>query len=274
MSSERHWIKIGGKLISAAIIVAAGGLAALVYAHRLPLLHHAADRLAEQGRAEVRANPGAAAWLLTAATKLAPSTAYNHDLANAYLAVDRPADALFELNVPAAGPLIDPTLAKAAAELEIGQLHAASQDAARITAATADPPKLVLAAEIKLAAGDQSLPNTAVATAEALQRIQTAHASSTALAADLYALGLLNSSERVIVHAPIPTTDSFQLLAQIRSARANWSGARQALIDGLKLNPADIALHKALIDTDRHLGNPAEIYHQQQLLDQLRSGKV
>jgi hypothetical protein len=110
------------------------------------------------------------------------------------------------------------------------------------------------------------------------QRLRRIQSGGVALAQELYASGLYQTAERVLVLTPDSSAKS-GLLAHVWLSKQpvthqNLLAAQTAATLGLELDPANLPLHSLLQDIDSQLGDQTGATHQQQLINQLQSGKI
>jgi len=135
---------------------------------------------------------------------------------------------------------------------------------------------LALAAGSKAADIAALIPQADSATTK--QRLRRIQSGGVALAQELYAGGLYQTTERVLATTP-DSSAKFGLLAHVALSkqpvtRQNLLAAQTAATQGLKLDPANLPLRLLLADIDSQLGDQAGVANQQRLINQLQSGKI
>lgn len=135
---------------------------------------------------------------------------------------------------------------------------------------------LAMAANGKASDVSTLIPDANSATTQ--QHLRRIQGGGVALAQELYAAGLYQTTERVLASTPDSSAKS-RLLAHVALSkkpviRQNLLDAQAAATQGLKLDPANLSLHSLLQDIDSQLGDQAGAAHQQQLINQLQTGKI
>jgi len=122
---------------------------------------------------------------------------------------------------------------------------------------------------LRLAVGDKV--DVVMSSSEASKTLMTAEQSNTALALALYRLGLLNTSERVLVAITSPSVPDWQLRAAIALAQSapNRSLAEQDYWQALLLEPTNISLRSELLTLATALKDQSMINQVNALVAQL-----
>jgi thioredoxin-like negative regulator of GroEL len=169
-------------------------------------------------------------------------------------------------------------VAKSHALLELDRgaeaLQAAKDATAYALSDSAAKRNLVLC---QLVAGDEAGYQAAVASlgaAEPAGAIQSAHASQIALGRELYALGLLRTSERVLNSTDSTATERYVLVAKIKLVLNNLPEAKDQLVRATKLDPANIDAHKLLEEVLLKQNDEAGANEQAKLVKSLQTGQL
>ncbi|HSX01332.1 MAG TPA: hypothetical protein VLF67_03750, partial [Candidatus Saccharimonas sp.] len=163
------------------------------------------------------------------------------------------------------------------AQLDLGQTTSAAASAGQLLSQSTDPADQVLAALAFNAAGrgqDLSLLISHVSSPEVLQRIQRTSTSQLGLGVELYATGLLQVSQEVLVKLADSNIRDL-ILGQITLAQhsqKSYVDARGYFQTVLDDNPANLEARRGLIASLRGLGDNAAAARQTQLLEQLQAG--
>jgi hypothetical protein len=111
-----------------------------------------------------------------------------------------------------------------------------------------------------------------LAHSQTLQRLQRAKSGTLPLALEMAAIGLQNSSERLLIKLP----DSFLrdiALGDIYAGRASYRQAKTSYTAAAALNPADIPVRQKLASALRRLNQDSATAAQDQLIAKLRAGR-
>jgi tetratricopeptide (TPR) repeat protein len=108
----------------------------------------------------------------------------------------------------------------------------------------------------------------------AVETLKTAHAYKLALARELYAQGLLRTSERILNGLDDSSTERYLLQARIQLAFADVPAAQELLVRATKLDPANIEAHKLLEEVLLKLGDEAGADEQAGLIKSLQTGQL
>ncbi|HSX02829.1 MAG TPA: hypothetical protein VLI05_05970 [Candidatus Saccharimonadia bacterium] len=163
-------------------------------------------------------------------------------------------------------------------QLELGRTADAAVTAGQLAARSPSADDAQLAGLAYLVAGQpQSLPSLVprLAPPEAAQRLQAAQADNLALGRELYATGLLQSSERLLMKQPSSTTRDV-ILGTINAARAtpgSQATARDFYAAALQLDPTNRPARQGLIATLRALKDDEAADKQTALQAQLDAGR-
>ncbi len=265
------------------------------------------DRLATEARAAEPSDPHKAAVRYQMAAFLNPGNhAILKSLADMYIRLDQPDSAIAALRQL---PLREEGIAIADLQMRSNQLSAALETLNemindRITeevlvaksrvllemdrggeAATAasDATSYALndtAAKLQLGLcqlilDDEAAYQTTIASlsgSEAARTLQNAHAYKLALARELYADGLLRTSERILSNLDTSATERYLLLAKIKLAQGDTTAAHDQLIRATKLDPANIEAHQMLEELLLKIGDDTGADEQVKLIKSLQGG--
>jgi tetratricopeptide (TPR) repeat protein len=303
---SRRWL-----LVSVATFAFAVGVVALSVGPILSAAHSQAVKLGSQADGLQKTDPDKALLDYRMAHMLDPGNAtYILHMADLYLARQQPDDAIkalmqltpeqagervadiqfksgkFEDAIATAQVLINlghsqAYLVQARSYLELNQLDNAQAAAKKAQAdSTSREEGVVLeTAATKLAGRDSSISEGAVSSPERLSQLQNIKAGELPLAQSLYSLGLLNSSQRVLMSLAANNTQVLVLLADIKLAEQPTSqGHLLAAVDYLRqaiaVNPSDVELHKQLKAVYSQLGNSDGVKAEDGLINRLQTGNI
>ncbi len=109
---------------------------------------------------------------------------------------------------------------------------------------------------------------------EAAGALESARASKVALGRELYAQGLLRTSERVLNSTDSTATERYLLLAKIKLAQNNLAEAKDQLVRATKLDPANIDAHKLLEEVLLKQDDQDAAGEQAKLIKSLQTGQL
>lgn len=266
-SAVKFWVLAWLTLASAAF-----GLAAL-----WPLVPAYAHTQSQAFARDAEANRGAAAADYQLAVWLNPANESAHlGLAQAQIAAGHPADALANLNRAGQGSEVMRLTVQAC--IETGRYQAAAVAASVLITDAPTDSDLVLAALADTLAGQTTAANALtdrLTSPEAAQAIQKATASKFPLAAELYATGLLNGSQHVLLTLP-QSYERNLLLARIDYTFHSHDSLTEAaglLQFAITTNPAGLEARELLGSIDRDLGDTDAAATQTALINKLKSGR-
>jgi len=266
-SAVKFWV-----LASLTLVVAAFGLAALWPA--VPVFarsqSQAFTRAAGADRGEAAADYQLAVWLNPG------NRPARLGLGSVQVAAGEPAAAL--VNLDRAGEGSEAIRLKVRALIETGRYQDAAAGAAALLTLAPTNSNYVLAALANTLAG-QTAVGTAftarVTSPEAAQAIQRAAADNFTLAAELYANGLLRSSQRILLTLP-QSYERNLLLSHIDytfHTRASLTAAAGLLQVATAMNPAGLEARELLVSVDHDRGDTAAATAQTTLINKLNSGR-
>lgn len=107
---------------------------------------------------------------------------------------------------------------------------------------------------------------------EAAKTLQSAHAYKLALARELYAVGLLRTSERILDSLDTSATERYILTGRIKLAQRHLDKAKEQLVRATKLDPASVDAHKLLQEILIKLGDDVGASEQAKQIKSLQAG--
>jgi hypothetical protein len=199
------------------------------------------------------------------------------ELAKQQLAAGQSTAALQTLK--GAGEGSEATRLRLGVQLEQDQLADATGSAAQLAKASNRPQDLLLASLAYALAGKRELIDALtirMTDSEALQRIQRAKANDLLLGTELYATGLPDSAQRILVKQP-GSYERDYLLAQIAYARHTHDSlinTEAYLTSAIGYNASSIPARQLLVQVLRNQDKADEAGRQQDLLDRLHRGDI
>jgi Flp pilus assembly protein TadD len=168
----------------------------------------------------------------------------------------------------------DPQIAalKALTLAELGDLPQAA-DVVRQTG-TGDDQTLTMLATVQSLSGinnDEIIGR--MSAPEALERVHKLKLSKIALSAYFYDYGLLGAAERALESELGKNSQAHVIKAQILSARKNAIDSQKVLVDGLRIDPANIELRRLLEASYRQAGTTDLADRQLELVRRLEYGQ-
>lgn len=115
---------------------------------------------------------------------------------------------------------------------------------------------------------------SSLGSSEAAGTIKTAHVYKLALARELYAQGLLSTSERVLNGLDDAVTERYVLMARIQIAYHNQAEAKELLVRATKLDPASVDARKLLQEVLLKQGDEVAADEQAKLIKALQTGSL
>ncbi len=116
-----------------------------------------------------------------------------------------------------------------------------------------------------------------VGSPEALQKLKRASSSNTALAQEVYALGLVNSAGRIL-DGKLTDSQAYVLMAEAKLATKPNQATLKELIgtlgQGIDKDPGNLLLHQLRREVAEKTGDRGVVDHEKQLIEQLQSGRV
>lgn len=157
---------------------------------------------------------------------------------------------------------------------QLGQFDSASKQINRLQQIT--PEVRVIKARIDLERGVDVERNLAIALTapDGATPLMAINSNQTALAAELLSRGLVRSSQRIIVAIPGANRSAQDnlILAKSLIRQSDYPGAKVALEASLKLDIANVEVHKLYLSTLQKLGQ--DTTKEQEVINQLESGKI
>lgn len=259
-------------LAAVTLVGAATGIAALVPRAQSTTRLQSANLVtqAQANRGEATADYRLAVWLNPA------SQPARLGLAATQITAGQPAAALNTLKPVGEGSAANRLRIEAL--IESDQPAAAASTAAHLIAASPTDPNLILSALAYAQNHDQTAAISLVSRAtspEAAGAIRRAASGNLALAAELYANGLLRSSSAMLLTLPSGYERNL-LLARIDYTfhdRSNLLAATHLLTSAITINPASLEARQLLIQVDQARGDTAAASQQASLLAKLQSGR-
>jgi predicted Zn-dependent protease len=198
------------------------------------------------------------------------------DLASAQLAAGQPRLALASLSKAGSSKAITPLKVKIL--MELGRDSAAAEDATALTSVPTTDSNLVLASLAYSLNNQASRINALlprITSPEALQAADRAQAGKLALATQLYASGLLNSSNAVLQSLP-PSYERNIILSRIyysNPTSTNLQHAQLLLNAAVAYDPSSIDAHRLLSRVYRSQNKTPQADSQTALVSKLQSGR-
>jgi tetratricopeptide (TPR) repeat protein len=209
------------------------------------------------------------------------TTAYSK-LARLHLRLNQPDMALEAINRHANHQSSsDLMLHKSMAQLELNQTAAAVSSARQASAADPTAPvtlHLGLLYALTGSTDDLSSLMTRLGTQEPAGALKRASTHKLALAQELYALGLLRSSERIL-EQHLSGSESYYLLAKVKLSLSNGSdkgrqSVRKVVDDGLKLDPGNLKLRILSRQVYQEIGDQSAADREGELIKRLQLGQI
>jgi tetratricopeptide (TPR) repeat protein len=291
---SRFWLLVAGSYLAALAVGAVAENPLVSYAHGQ------AARYAQDAARQTASNT-ALLELQTAQVLDPGNSSYRQQLANHYVARGNLSQAVAVL-----GSTDSERIRKAGLLIQLGRFGTAVATVQGVSGETAavvrsqayleegrggeaisalenasSDPRLVQLALCQAAAGNAAAIQPLVARADSpvtQQRLRQIESGGLGLAQELYVQGLYQTTARVLATLPDSTT-KYILLTHIALNRQpvthqDLLAAQNAAQQGIKLNPASLPLHSLLQSVDSQLGDQAGVTREQQLIDELQSGKI
>lgn len=162
---------------------------------------------------------------------------------------------------------------RAMALAEMGQLRQAAEVARQAEGGEDDITTMLLS--IQLLNDNQDVDNllSRLSSPEALQRAIRLKLSKNALSGYFYYYGLLDSAEMALKPGLGRSSEAHVLHGRILAAKGRSGDAQKTLSDGIKLDPANIELHRLLADSYKKTGNHEAADKELDLVRRLERGR-
>lgn len=163
--------------------------------------------------------------------------------------------------------------------LELNQMENAIKSGKQAFDTSSDQGALILGLGY-LIAGDRTAFDVfkpSVTSTEALGRLQRAGSSNTALAQEAYDLGLVNCVGRIL-EGSLANSQAYTLMAEAKLATKPNQTALKDLVStlgqGIDKDPGNLLLHELRLEAAQKANDGGVVSHEQQLIEQLESGRV